>query len=130
MPIEIQYTDDRKGIIFCAVGKVTGKDIIEKQISIYNSAKFIDIKYWIVDRSKCTEYDVNKGDIVQIADIDNDAAKTNPDLLMALVSESNFQFGMSRMYEAHINKEGFKTMVFEKMSEAKNWVNSELAKQL
>jgi len=39
MPIEIKYTDDSIGIIFCAIGRVTASDIIRKQKEIYRSRK-------------------------------------------------------------------------------------------
>jgi hypothetical protein len=45
MPIEIQHTDDNIGIIFSAVGKVTGKEIIESQSDIYQSKGFAKLRY-------------------------------------------------------------------------------------
>jgi hypothetical protein len=128
MPIEIQYTDDNIGIIFSAVGKVTGKEIIESQSDIYQSKGFVNLRYWIVDRSRCTEYEVSSDEVSRIAALDNETAKINPNLIMALISESDLQFGVSRMYEAQISEDGFKTMVFRDRSTADKWIQSELNK--
>ena len=128
MTIEVNYTEDRIGLIFRAVGKVTGQDIIEAQRAIYDRASFVHLRYWIVDRSQCTEYAVTAEDVARIAAMDNEAAKRNPHLLIALVSESDLQFGISRMYEAHIDENGFKAMSFRDRAAAERWVRSELRK--
>ncbi len=128
MPIEIQYTDDSIGVNFCAVGKVTGKDILESAKDIFQSKGFVNLRYWIVDRSRCTKYEVSPDEVRLIAELDNEAAKINPNLLMALISETDFQFGVSRMYEGYINETGFKTMVFRDRDAAEKWIKTELNK--
>ncbi len=128
MPIEIQYTDDNIGVNFFAVGEVTGKDIIESEKKIFQSKGFVNLRYWIVDRSQCTKYEVSSDDVKKIAALDNDAAKRNPNLIMALISETNHQFGMSRMYEAYINEAGFQTMTFRDRDTAEKWIKNELHK--
>lgn len=128
MPIEIQYTDDNIGVEFCAVGEVTGKDIIEGEKKIYQSKGFVNLRYWIVDRSRCSKYEVNSDEVMMIAALDNDAAKRNPNLLIALISETDHQFGMSRMYEAYIDEAGFQTMAFLDRGAAEKWIKNELNK--
>ena len=128
MPIEIQYTEDGVGVVFSAVGRVTGEEIITAQKSIYDSKAFAGLRYWIVDRSRCTAYAVSTDDVGQIADMDNEAARRNPHLLMALVSETDLQFGVSRMYEALIDENGFKTMSFRDRESAERWIANELGK--
>ncbi len=126
MPIEVRYTDDDLGIDFCAVGRVTGKDVIESKVTIFQEEGFARLKYWIVDRSRCVEYEVNADDVRSIAELDNEAAKINPDLLIALISETDLQFGMSRMYEAHIDEFGFKTKSFRDRASANEWIQKEM----
>jgi len=126
MPIEIEYTDDTLGVIFSAVGKVTGKEIIDKQKDVYRSKEFPRLRYWIVDRSRCTEYDVSTEEVSEIAAIDNEAAHINPHLIMALVAESDLQFGISRMYESQITEKGFTTEVFREREAAERWIFSKI----
>jgi len=112
MPIEVQYTDDNKGVNFIAVGEVSGKEIIESEKEIFKRDNFLSLKYWIVDRSRCTKYVVTSDEIKQIAVLDKNAAKINPKLLQVLISETDLQYGMSRMYQAYVDEDGFKTMIF------------------
>ncbi len=128
MPIEIQYTEDKIGVVFSAVGRVTGEEIMVAQERIFDSEHFPHLKYWIVDRSRCTDYAVSTDEVWQIADRSNRAAERNPQMLMALVSESDLQFGVSRMYEAHIDTNGFKTMTFHDRKTAEQWIEKELAR--
>ena len=130
MPIEIQYTEDDMGIVFYAVGAVTGEEIIEKQGEIYRGEHFSNLRYWIVDRSRCTEYKITPDEIRKMAAMDNEAAKANPNLLMALISESDLQYGISRMFEAHLDENGFKTVVCRSRPEAEEWIRNEMDKPL
>jgi len=128
MPIEIEYTEDNLGIVFSAVGKVTGKEIIDNQKDVYRSEEFASLRYWIVDRSRCTEYVVTTEEIAEIAAIDNQAALINPHLIMALVAESDFQYGMSRMYESQIVEDGFTTEVFRNREAAERWIYNKISR--
>ncbi len=128
MPIEVHYTEDHIGLVLCAVGKITGQDIIDAQKKIYASAHFVKLKYWIVDRARCTEYAVTADDVARIASMDKEAAKRNPHMLVALVSHTDLQFGISRMYEAHIDENGFKAMSFRNRAAAERWIRHELRK--
>jgi hypothetical protein len=128
MPIEIKYTEDNLGINFYAVGEVTGNHIIEGMKEIFQSEKFVNLKYWIADRSRCTKYDVSSDDVKLIADLDKEAAKINPDLLMILISDTELQYGMSRMYEIYSADSGFKTSVFKDRYKAEDWLKKELDK--
>lgn len=126
MPIEIRYTDDRTGLDFCAVGSVTGREIIASSKKIYKDEAFEKLRYWIVDRSRCTHYEVSADEIRLIAELDKKAAKKNPDLITALISETDLQFGMSRMYETFVGESGFKTKLFKDRDSAEKWIQSEL----
>jgi hypothetical protein len=128
MPITIHYTKDNTGVNFFAVDEVSGKDIISSMKKLFASEHFKNLKYWIVDRSLCTKYKVSSEEVMLIADLDKEAAKINPDILHALVSHTDLQFGMSRMYEIQTGEDGFKTRIFKVRSDAEAWINEELAK--
>ncbi len=127
MPIEIQYSDDRKGVDFYAVGYVTGKEIIECGKEIFKEKGFSSLRYWIVDRSRCTEYEVTADEVRLIAELDKRAAKENPNMITAIISETDLQYGMSRMYETFVGESGFKTKLFRDRDTAEKWIERELA---
>ena len=126
MTIKIKYTKDNIGVRFCAIGDVSGKDIIAGIKEILQFKNFENLKYWIVDRLLCTKYDVSSNDVRFIAELGIKGAKRNPDLLMALVSSSDLQFGVSKMYEAYSGEKGHKTKVFRNMDSAEKWIENEL----
>ncbi len=128
MAIEIQYIDDGIGIEIIATGVVTGEEIIEAHKEIYSKTNLKKQKYQIIDRTHCEEYQVSSAEVQRIADIDNTAAKTNPNIIMALISPTDVQFGMSRMWEAFIGDSTFVTQVFRDRKRADEWVNKQLNK--
>lgn len=126
MPIEIEYIDNGTGLIFKAIGKVTGTQVIEHNKKVHANDNFKSLKYWIVDRSSCTEYLINAEEVSELAKLAKDAARQNSNLIMALVSETDLQFGMSRMFEAQISQTGFRTKVFRDRKSAEEWISEEL----
>ena len=98
MTIQINYIDNGIGIEIIATGTVTGKDIIEAHKEIYNEKNLKNQKYQIIDRTQCEEYNVSSDEVQQIADIDKAASQSNPNIILALISPTDLQFGLSRMW--------------------------------
>lgn len=128
MPIKIKYTEDGLGIEFIAYDLVTGDDIIEANKDIYSRKDFSNYRYKIADRTECTEYRVNGSEVRKIAEQEKEAAKINPDFIIALVSKSDHQYGMTRMYHAYMGDEGFLSEVFSDEKSAVAWINKQLKK--
>jgi len=129
MPIEIKYSNNNTGVQFSAVGDVCGQDIIKSCKEVFQSNEFSKLKYWISDRERCTQYNVSSAEVREISNLNINAAKLNPTLLVAVISENDHQFGISRMYKSYTDDAAFKTSVFRDRQTAKNWINSELNKQ-
>lgn len=125
MPIEIQITDDL-GVNFSSIGNVTGEEVILNTKKVYQLEVFPSLRYWLVDNSLCTKYDVSTGEIIQLAELSNSAAKNNSKLLVAYVSELECQFGMSRMLEAYIDDDGINMKSFHDRVTAVQWIRLEL----
>ncbi len=98
MPINVNFLDNDIGVEIVASGIVTGEEIIEAHVEIYNIKHLRKQKYHIIDRSHCEEYNVTSEDVRKIAEIDKAAAKINPNIIVALVSPTDLQFGMSRVW--------------------------------
>ncbi len=128
MPIKIKYTEDGLGIKYIAYGLVTGNDIIEANKDIYSRKDFSNYRYKIADRTECTEYRVNGSEVRVIADQEKEAAKINSDFIVALISKSDNQYGMTRMYHAYMGDEGFLSEVFSDEKSAVAWINKQLNK--
>jgi hypothetical protein len=130
MPIQIKYIDDGIGVEFIGSGVVTGADIIAANKEIYRNENFSKQRYQIVDRTKCTNYHVSHKEIITIAEQDKVAAKTNPNIIIAFISTSPLQYGISRMYQAYVGDEGFLTEVFRDRKSAEKWIEEQLKKPI
>ena len=130
MPIQIKYIDDGIGVEFIGSGVVTGADIIAANKEIYRNENFYRQKYQIVDRTKCTKYQVSHEEIIKIAEQDKVAAKINPNIVIAFISTTPLQYGISRMYQAYVGNDGFLTEVFKDRKSAEHWIEEQLKKSI
>jgi hypothetical protein len=112
MTIQINYLDDGIGIEIVASGIVTGEEIIQAHKEIYNDENLSKQKYQIIDRTHCTKYQVYSEAIEAISEIDNKASEANPNIIIAIVSPTSLQFGMTRMWQAYIKDDCFVTKIF------------------
>ena len=128
MSIHINYLDDDCGVEFLCIDVITGAEIIEANNKLYNNEKFIKQKYQIIDRTKCTGYEVSNEEIRKVAEQDVAAAKVNPSVIVALISSSELQFGMSRVYHSYVGDRGFKTELFWDRNTAEEWIMKKLDK--
>ena len=124
MTIQVNYLENGIGIEIIASGIVTGEEVIEAHKEIYNEENFKKQKYKIVDRTDCTKYQVYPEDIEKIAEIDDEASRINPNLLIAVISTTSLQHGMTRMWQAYMKNNVFITKNFQDRISADNWINS------
>ncbi len=124
MTIQVNYLENGIGIEIIASGIVTGEEVIEAHKEVYNEENFKKQKYKIVDRTDCTKYQVYPEDIEKIAEIDDEASRINPNLLIAVISTTSLQHGMTRMWQAYMKNNVFITKNFQDRISADNWINS------
>lgn len=127
MPVKINWLEEGRGVEFIASGVVTGAEIIAANRQIYQRGKLSKLRYKIVDRTGCTEYLLTSKEVETIADQDREAALVNPEIRMALVSTTPLQYGMSRVWQAHIDDTGLKTAIFEDRGRAEKWLSEQSA---
>ena len=125
MTVQINYLDNGIGIEIIASGIVTGEEIIEAHKEIYNEENLRKQKYQIIDRTHCTKYQVTAEEVDVISEIDNNASEVNPNILIAFVSPTSLQFGMSRMWQAYIKEDRFVTKIFQDRKSADEWIRSQ-----
>jgi hypothetical protein len=124
MTIQVNYLENGIGIEIIASGIVTGEEVIEAHKEIYNEENFKKQKYKIVDRTDCTKYQVYPEDIEKIAEMDDEASRINPNLIIAVISTTSLQHGMTRMWQAYMKNNVFITKNFQDRISADNWINS------
>jgi len=122
MPVKINILQKGKGIEFVSSGIVTGEEIIEANKKIYTRDYLLPCKYKIIDRSTCTEYRVTPEEMQLIADQDITASKINRDITVVLISSTDLQFGMSRMWQVLSGETGFKSKIFKDRKSAYDFI--------
>ena len=126
MPIQIKYINGGIGVEFIGSGLVTGADVIAANKEIYRNENFSRQRYQIVDRTNCTKYQISNKEIRIIAEQDKAAAKTNPNVIIAFISISDLQYGISRMYQSYVGDNGFLTEIFRDRKSAEEWIKHQL----
>ena len=126
MAIQINYLDNGIGIEIVATGTVTGEEIITAHKEIYNDENLRKQKYQIIDRTHCTKYQVSSEEVEEISDIDNRASEINPNIIIAIISTTSLQYGISRMWQAYIKDNRFVTKIFEDRASADAWIKNQL----
>jgi hypothetical protein len=124
MTIQVNYLENGIGIEIIASGIVTGEEVIEAHKEIYNEENLKKQKYKIVDRTDCTEYQVYAEDVEKIAEMDDEASRINPNLIIAVISTTSLQHGMTRMWQAYLKNNVYITKNFLDRISADNWINS------
>jgi len=123
MTIEVNVLENGEGVEILATGIVYGYEIIQAHKKIYDEKYLKNQKYHIIDKSKCTEYDVTAKDIEIIAELDKKASKINPNIIIAVVESESLQFSLTKVWQAYVKKYVFKTQAFASRKLALNWIS-------
>lgn len=63
MPLTMEFSEDDSGVSLVVKGVITGKEIIEAGNKLFSDERVEAIKYWLLDRTECTEYHVNQNEV-------------------------------------------------------------------
>jgi hypothetical protein len=127
MPIRVSYIDGGINFEVVAFGIVTGDDFIRANREIYSSPrKLLQLKFKIVDQTECTDYRVSGSDVRMMANQEREASILNRDLIIAVVSRTDLQYGISRMWQSYLDGTGLATAIFRDRESADVWVAGKL----
>lgn len=128
MPVEINIINNGKGVVFISSGTVKGSEIIEANEKVYSPELLLNLEYKIIDRTTCTEYLVTTEEMETISSQDIEASKINNNITVLLVSSTDLQFGMTRMWQALSESTGWHSEIFKTREEANIYMDNELGK--
>ena len=130
MPVTVASLK-KGGILLKGEGAVTGNDIIEANNTIYATLEKIHkINYQLCDYSNVTEFNISREEVKFIADQDKEAAKINPKMFIAVIGEKDLVYGLSRMWEAHVDISPMETNAFRNIKDAEKWIEEKLLLRL
>ena len=124
MPLVISYPNDGEGIEVCAFGDINPKEILEAYKEIYSEENINNRRYFLIDRSECYEQSMSNEGIQKIAALDKYALDVNPNLVIAHIAPTDFQYGLSRIWQAYIGEDQLSIEIFRDRKSAEAWINS------
>ena len=128
MPVTVTYIKNG-GVLLKGEGVVSGTDIKQANNEIYTSPENLKkIRYQLCDYRKVSELLVSNEDIEVLSKQDDNAAKINPGMFIALVGELDLIYGLIRMWEAHTFASPFESMAFRNIEDAEKWIDEKIQK--
>jgi hypothetical protein len=123
MTVKVNIIENGEGVEIVATGTVNGREIIQAQEQIYDEKYLANQRFHIIDKSKCTEFDVTVNDIMTISKFDKRASVINPNIIIAIVESEFLRSSLSNLWQAKVNDFIFKTKSFTNRHEAMAWIN-------
>ncbi len=126
MPVKHDVTSDG-GILHEGLGILTGAECLDALRATYSSDETIRaIRYRLVDLTAVERVEISENEVIQIATIDSDAVRINPDMIIAAVAPADVVFGMVRMWQAYLMEPAPKFEVFRSMEPCREWLSATL----
>ncbi len=119
---------EEKGII-CAFDKAfTCESLLQSNQEISEDHRFTSIKYSIHDFSSVESFPIKSSTIREIAYIDAELYKINPNIKLAIVGNKAVMKGLAQMFKTYFeiaaNGVIWDTVIFETLEDARVWVAS------
>ncbi|MCW8825708.1 MAG: hypothetical protein OQK78_04715 [Gammaproteobacteria bacterium] len=119
MPLKNEYL--KTGIIIWHWGVVTGDELISSNREIYNHKFENGCKFQLAELSKVTDFSLTTKDIKALANMDQSLTTEQPQVGV-VVAQSDYIFGMSRMWSMLAETETFKTHVVRTIDDALDYL--------
>lgn len=110
------------GVTWTYTGLLTGNEILKSNDEIYGDPRFDDLRYQIVDMTDATSFEVSEVEMKQMAHLDKAAARTNPNIRLAVVAPSGAAREVADAYANNSNGAVWESKIFESLDEAKTWL--------
>jgi len=120
MPVRLQTLDRGLGLWLQALGAVSVDEILE--VLDFPEETLRKARYGIVDFTQVENLNLSGEDIRQIVAKDRYNARTNPDMVLAMIAPEDLTFGLSRMYSMLSESGGWAADVFRTREDAEAWL--------
>lgn len=111
-----------QGLYRLYTDKISGKEVLESNLSIQGDSRFDDIRFIVNDFTNITEFEISEYDISKIVAIDNAAAKSNANIKIAIAATNADLLEWIRLYSEKMENSLYKNIrVFDTVDEAYKW---------
>ena len=124
VPLSIEIQEDGVTVHLVASGSVSGRELVEANEAFFGSSRepFRRCRFWISDYSAADLGEVDGPSLRRVSEISLDAARSNPDLVVAIIAGADLSFGFARMWEAFSSETGWRVRVVRSPEEARRWI--------
>lgn len=123
MPIQIQYFDHGKGVLWKGSGTLTGEDLLATNREMFSRDVAVQpYHYGFFDSTDIAEVKIAPELMRQNAREDVLESRRMPDFVYAIYAASDVAFGFARMWEALVGESGWTTHTFRSRPEAVEWL--------
>ncbi|HBR93149.1 MAG TPA: hypothetical protein DEA90_03190 [Opitutae bacterium] len=107
-------------------GVLTGEDLLNSNFELFGDERFDDIRFQIVDLTAVERVEATESHMRKVAHLDMAAARSNPRVKIAVVTNSQDGETLSNTYDRYIEgKSPWSTQIFATLTEAQAWVQRE-----
>lgn len=132
MPITIEITPDRTGILLVGTGVVMVAEVLDA-LELFlreHRADFAAAHYWFADYSEMRSGGLVISDVKRLAEFCIDAARTNRRLVVAVCAPSDLVYAACRMWGALVRVAGWKVEVARDRASALSHIQQHLGAEL
>ena len=125
VPMTISRTDGTHGLIVTGTGIVTIQDFNQTAEQIYPADSSLgECWYQLIDFMQVEALHLDSQGVRHLSALNSRAFKINPYFLIAIAGRKDLIFGMSRMWQAFLEKDYWETKVFRDSEKAKSWLKN------
>jgi hypothetical protein len=127
--LPVRLLRNQKGVVFSCHGRVTAKEMAEVKTALMARPTEIgSCMFGIVDHTGAERVDYTTADLHKLARLDHALAPyTREGIAVAIVAPRDLEFGLSRMWQAFVQDNGWDTMVFRSRERAEEWVREKVS---
>jgi hypothetical protein len=104
-------------------GRMTGEELIRAKSEVYAHPYATGPRFVVLDYTAVEDPDIDRSDVERTVTQDRAAASTMlPDLAVAAVAPEAITYGVARLWDAKMQRTGWKTTVVLSRAEALGWL--------
>lgn len=125
MALELVTISGIPGVVQPVRGPRTGDELLAENRALFfdRTDRFRACRFWYADFTGSDLTGVTPEHIRQLGEIAERAAKTNPDLVVAIVAPEDLQFGLGRMWTLFTDVTDWTLGTFRTRHEAAVWLS-------